>query len=153
MPACERSRQLSAYHDGELAAEERVELEAHIGQCASCARELERLRRLSGFLATASIPEMRTGFMDRLHSGVRSARDVVVVQMAVRLMAVAAAVLVVCVLCLWQLNGAPRANGGLNGGWEMVALTLQVAAPVETSAEEQLAQWIVDDLSRENGID
>lgn len=40
------SPRLSDYHDGELAPPERVELEAHLVQCADCRAELEELRAL-----------------------------------------------------------------------------------------------------------
>ena len=44
---------LSAYLDGELASEERAELEAHVSACASCRRELDGLLHMKKVLASA----------------------------------------------------------------------------------------------------
>lgn len=41
---------LEEYHDGELAAADRVATEAHLGSCADCRAELERLRKLEDIL-------------------------------------------------------------------------------------------------------
>lgn len=51
--ACEL---LSAYHDGELPAEQRVALEVHLESCAGCAAELVELRRLSELTSKLDAP-------------------------------------------------------------------------------------------------
>ncbi|MBI5239895.1 MAG: zf-HC2 domain-containing protein [Elusimicrobia bacterium] len=38
---------LSAFLDGELPAERRAQVAAHLGSCAACTKELERLKRAS----------------------------------------------------------------------------------------------------------
>src|SRR5437764_994392 len=47
MNTCTYSTMLGAYHDGELPAEDRAKLEAHLAQCPACAAELEQFVRLS----------------------------------------------------------------------------------------------------------
>ena len=48
--------QLSDYLDGEVAAGERLRLERHVEECASCARELSGLRQVRGLLAPRQEP-------------------------------------------------------------------------------------------------
>lgn len=53
----ERQRErLSAYLDGELAAVERVDLEAHLRGCDQCQRELSALRQTRGLLRALPVP-------------------------------------------------------------------------------------------------
>ena len=44
---------LSAYADGQLAAEEQARVERHVGACDRCQAEFARLRRLAALLADA----------------------------------------------------------------------------------------------------
>ena len=47
---CDRYEEsLSAYVDGELAYEKRVELERHLLECPECSRRLEEMRRIESF--------------------------------------------------------------------------------------------------------
>ena len=153
MASCERSREISAYYDGELTTEERRDLEEHVRECSSCARDLEQLRRLSGFFAAAEMPGMSSDALDRLHSQVGSVREVFAVRMAERLMAAAAMLLIVCAVWFWQATGVQDSRGEGLEGWEIAAVSLQAEAPAEVSAEEMLARWMVSDLARENGND
>ena len=153
MSVCKYSRQLNAYHDGELSSAALAELERHLESCPPCTEELERLTHLSQLLAGVSIPEMSAGVPARLHGAIGSVREVVVVRMAERLIAVAATVLVVCGLWLWHANGASKPYDGPLEGWEIAAMTLEVVEAPDVSPEELLTQWIVTDLSRENGSD
>ncbi|GAP21541.1 anti-sigma factor family protein [Leptolinea tardivitalis] len=56
MPDLMREK-LGAYLDGELAACDRVELEAHVETCQACRVELEEMRHLSAILKDAIEPE------------------------------------------------------------------------------------------------
>ena len=153
MPACEHSRQLNAYHDGERSREECAVLEEHLRQCPSCTQELERLRRLSGLFAAAQMPEISSDALGRLHGGVSSVRDVSVLRTAESLMTIAAALVVVCAVWFWQTAGVPDPAAEALEGWEIAAVSFQSEAAGEASADEVLTQWIVEDLSRENGHD
>ena len=151
MASCERNRKISAYHDGELPAEECRELEEHIRQCSSCAQELGRLRSLSGFFAAAEMPRVPSDALDRLHGAVGTVKDVTVLRLAERLMAAAAVLLVVCAVWFWRTGTAKETGIGWLQDWEIAAVSVQ--APAEASSDEMLTRWIVSDLSRENGSD
>lgn len=153
MSACKHSRQLNAYYDGELAPEERSVIEEHVRQCPSCARELEQLRGLSRLFAAAQIPEIPADALQRLHSGVRRVSESVVVGTAGMLTAAAAAVLLVCSLWLGQMRATQETSEGWTETWETAALTPRLEVPSSTDGQMRLAQWIVADLSRENGHD
>ena len=153
MASCEHNRRIGAYHDGELGAQERGQLEEHIRGCPSCARELEQLRCLSGLLAAAELPQMSPDAMERLHEGVGAAGEVFVLRTAERLTAVAAALLAVCGIWLWQTAGGRDAGAEGVEAWEIAAVSPQTGALAEAGADEMLVRWVVSDLARENGSD
>ena len=150
MSECEQARRLSAYHDGEISGPEREALEAHLRQCPACAAELSRLHKLSRLFAAAERPQMSPAAVARL----RRATDAVVTadlgRMAKELMAVAASILIVCSLWLWQSRGQAEPTEPIPA-WETAAVTYQ-GTPA-TASDEQLARWIVLDLERKNGHD
>ena len=153
MSSCEHSRKMSAYHDGQIPAGERRDLEEHMRECSSCAQELEQLRSLSRLFAAAEMPEMSSDALERLHSSVGSVREVFVLRTAQRLMAAAAMLVVVCAGWFWQTARVQDSGTEALEGWEIAAVSPQMEAPAEASAEETLAQWIVSDLAWENGSD
>lgn len=151
MDTCDRTRQVSAYHDGELPLEERRALEAHLAHCPVCIEELQQLRGISRFLAGARVPDAPAELLQRLHDTPR-VRERVVIRMAEVLMAAAAVILVVC--AAWTFAGfglgAPRTT--VAAPWEETALTLGDTSTSEPQEVAQ-AQWIVEDLSSEKGHD
>ena len=64
---------LSAYLDGALAASVLERVQAHLEQCATCARAYEELRGLRGLLRALPDPAVPAGLVDRIHW--RLARD------------------------------------------------------------------------------
>lgn len=48
---------LSAYYDGELPEDRRVQVEQHMGQCPTCRAQLDELRKLSQLLQEAPVPD------------------------------------------------------------------------------------------------
>ena len=151
MPTCEHSLKVGAFHDGELSGEERRAFQAHLPACPACALDLKQLEALSRGLAGMRIPQAPPGLAERLYGTVGAARERVIIRMAEVLTAAAAAVLVVCGGLLWRDLGAGGAYVAAAPPWERAAVTLSV----EPSASEphQIAQWIVEDLSSENGHD
>jgi len=149
MSECEYAQRLSAYHDGEVPAGERAAIEAHLRQCPACAAEFRRLGALGRLLAAAR-PEMPPDVLSRLHRATRTMVAADLGRMAKTLMAVAAAILLVCGATLWRsgATGAPAARIPL---WETAAVTRQAASA--SVAEDQLALWIVRDLERDDGDD
>jgi anti-sigma factor RsiW len=61
-------RRLGAYLDGELPSEARAEVGRHLEACATCAREVDRLRRLAGLLGAVPAPEAPVGFARRVRA-------------------------------------------------------------------------------------
>jgi anti-sigma factor RsiW len=143
----EANGRVSAYHDGEMTPDERRAFEEHLARCAECGRALEELRRLSGVLAAFQTPPLTPDAMTRLRRTATAATERTVVRLAERLMAAAAAVLIVSMG--WALAGpgrTPRITA--TAAWEWAAVSPGMAT---TSEPQQIAQWIVNDLSLENG--
>ena len=150
MVGCRHIRRMSAFYDGEVAEEEHQQLRKHIQHCTECAGELERLRAISRFLAAAEVPQLAPAALQRFHRVVNGASEKVVFRMARTFAAAAAAVLLVGLVWLWQ---AEDARAGAAPEWEKVAVMQQAELSGAVSFEAQLAQWIVEDLSRESAGD
>jgi len=132
--SCGNISKISAYHDGELPPAEAQRLEAHLRECQSCRRELQRLRALSAWLSSVPAPRVPRALLDRLRREVRPRRDRVVLRTAEALAAGAAAVLLVCSALLWQ-----GADGGATtfqppADWETAAVTPAAAAAATSNA-------------------
>ena len=151
MGDCKHNRQVSAYHDGELPEEERVRLEAHVARCASCARELEELRELSRALSGTHIPGAPAAVFERWHGTVATVRERVLIGMAEALTAAAAVVLAACASWVWYGSGKTEASVTMPNTWELAAVG--VGDESTTSDTQQFVQWMVRDLSLENGHD
>jgi len=68
-------KNIVALLDGELLAEQAHALNAHLGQCAECAQQTEKFRRLSEFLASW-VPEPLSRFMAlQKHTSLQEAAD------------------------------------------------------------------------------
>jgi len=72
---CDRLTQVHAYHDGELPAEQRAALEAHMRACAECSELLGELQNVSRMLAAAPILEMSPEVRARLEQSWWASRD------------------------------------------------------------------------------
>jgi anti-sigma factor RsiW len=59
-------RRLSAYLDREVSNEDKALISRHLDTCPGCRQELERLTRLSGYLALIEDVEVQPYFMTRL---------------------------------------------------------------------------------------
>jgi anti-sigma factor RsiW len=149
MIECRQSQALGAYHDGELAAPSRAALEEHLGACPVCAAELERLEKMSRLIRAAERPEMPREVLDRLHRSVDLQPRITMLHVAEVCAAIAASILLVSTVWLWRVSAAREA--GPIPLWETAAVAPQ--DPSGVAAQEQLAQWIVQDLSRKNGHD
>ena len=149
MCACEHIRQVGAYHDGELGPEESRLFEAHLARCAVCGGELKELRRLSRFLAGARIPDAPAEVIERLHEAPGAVRERVTLRLAEWLTAAAAVVLLVCAVWMWSGRASNKETATAPDSWELAA----VMPPVEMlwSDTQRISQWIVEDLSLENG--
>jgi len=148
MSECDHIREASLYHDGEMTREEASRFEEHLRQCQACRRELEEIRRLSALLSSIRGPSLESDVLGRLHRTATGAEEGVVVSMARRLIAVAAAIMVACTA--WTLGVGGRTEAAAAGEpWELTAVTLRT----EVSDAQRVAQWMVENLPSENGND
>lgn len=149
MISCPQSNRLSAYHDGELDAEARASVEAHLAQCPACAAELADMAAMSNLFATAQRPGLSQIAAYRLGNRVRELFSDDMLRVARRLRAIAACVLVVC--SIWLLrssNSRPSVTqvAPSTPPWIDVA----VATSAETNsldATTPAAAWYVADFS------
>ena len=149
MCSVKHSRQVNAYHDGELPPEEARRFEAHLAECPICAEELRQLRSLSRLLKGAPAPDAPAKVIRRLHGTVATGREAAIVLLAERLIAAAAAILILCMVWTWGVLGRTGTTAAPNS-WEWTAVAPHAETPGDT---QQLAQWIVEDLSSERAHD
>jgi len=150
MTECKQSQAVSAYYDGELPEPSRAALEEHLSGCPLCAAELARLEKMSQLIRARDRVEMPREVLDRLHRSVDLQPKIAVLHVAEVFAAVAASILLVSTVWLWRISTARDAAGQIPL-WETAAVASQ--DPSGVAAHEQLAQWIVQDLSRKNGHD
>jgi len=150
MIECQQAQRLSAYYDGEIPAPARAAFEEHLKGCPACAAELARLRRLSQWIRGAGRPEMSSRALERWHRSVDLQPKITVLHMAEVFAAVAASILLLSSVWLWRISGARDAPGPIPV-WETVAVAPQ--DPSGIAAQDQLAEWIVQDLSGKDGHD
>lgn len=119
--------------DGELTPSQATEVEAHVSECAACQETVTSLRNLSQMFERDVVPD--PGFIVRF----REHRDELSVapwwtwrQLALRLLPVAAGVLIAAIVALWTL---PRGEASLQA-LEREALGAPVA--LESGAEPVL---------------
>jgi anti-sigma factor RsiW len=150
---CEKSNLIHAYHDGELSAADRAEVEAHLAVCAECGQLLEELRELSHALAVVDLPTVPRSAMNRMHGAwwaAKPAQERGVRRLAGFLTAAAAAVLVV--VPLTSQNVAVEQPIVPTRSFEIMALVPPPGPRDDMSGElMQVAQWFATDLSTEQG--
>jgi len=143
MTDCGQADRLSAYYDGEIPEPERAALEAHIRGCPLCAGEMARLQRLSRLICSTGRMEMSSQALERLHQSLDLQPKIAILHMAEVFAAVAALILVASVIWLYTLSATREASAQVPE-WEAAALAVRNPS---ASGQEQLAQWIVEDLS------
>jgi len=151
MAACIYSYKLNAYYDNELSHEEHRKLEQHIRGCPYCSRDLEQLQRLSGLISSVSIPDIPDDMAKRLHQSLDSLREKALLRMASMLSSVALVLLVVSSILVLRIAVKGQVATASDPEWEKTAVTLQFDAPATETPELQFAQWLIADLSKENG--
>jgi anti-sigma factor RsiW len=157
MVDCGHQIRLDAYHDGELSPAERADVEAHVGDCPSCAAELAAIRGVSAALADAAPPPPSREQLLRLARAVRAGpSDAGMLLRLFRATAVAAAVLLACALAAGAyLSRRTRAAAHEAMVLDHVAMPSPPAAlaadPLGAERQVLLAQWIADDLSGRQG--
>jgi anti-sigma factor RsiW len=146
--ACDRAEQVHAYHDRELAPAARVAFEAHLADCAECARSLDDLRAVSRQIKSAPLAEITGSSLAHYYRAWHLSRQRGLLRIASWLTAAAAAALIGSLL-LWPSRRTPEIAGGqATSTWEPVAL-MPPPERVSDRPDEfvELAQWMADDLS------
>ena len=130
--ACQQSKSVGAYHDGELPPAAREQFESHLPQCSACAGELGMLRAVSRALREAELPNISAAALARLHGAMLKHREAAepafneraVLRLAEWLTGAAAAVLVAGLVGLFR--DTPTSASALAPlPWEQAAVTLQ----------------------------
>lgn len=141
---------IAAYHDGELTAPQRAEVERLLARDADAAAELAQLRELSAAMATVARPHIDPALLASLHQQI-DREDPVLARLTGWLTTAAAAIFLVCSsLLLMQLSQQARAGSPdpLLEGLSLMQSPVQSAADqFGADPEVQLTQWIVADLS------
>ena len=151
MAVCIYYHKLNAYYDKELSHEEHHKLEQHIRGCPYCSRELGQLQRLSGLISSVSIPNIPDDMVKRLHQSLHSLREKALLRMARMLLSAALVLLVVSSILLLRIGVKGQMATASDPDWEKTAVTLHLDVTSVESPELQFAQWLIADLSKENG--
>jgi anti-sigma factor RsiW len=153
---CEKFAQVHAYHDGELGAGARAEVESHLAACAACAALLADLRGLTRMIADAPLAAMPDRLASRFHGAwyQAAAADRGALRTVSWLTGAAAALLVGAIL-MWP-HARPTAPAARSNAWEIAAVTPPTSGEPHAGSEEdaklvRVAQWIANDLSSEGG--
>jgi anti-sigma factor RsiW len=150
MSECPFTERIGIYYDGELAAREAEAMEQHIEQCAACGAELERLRKLSQLMRRIAVPVEHETMM-RLHRRLDTTRRNQSMQRFAEICtALAASVLIICGAIL-MAERVPVVNTASMPVWESALLAPLGNEQMANNLEENVAQWMVQDLSRNNG--
>jgi anti-sigma factor RsiW len=143
MNECQQSEKVSAYHDGEMPAVSRQEMERHLEQCPRCQAELEELRTLSASLGALPIPQASPAALARMHRQVDQLAARSIYRMMEAGAAVAAAVLIFCMVAM--LRQSPLAAAA-PAPWEAQAAYGSSVDLASGGSEAVLAGWTVQDL-------
>jgi len=147
MSECEQAYRLGVYHDGELSSADRAVVERHLKDCPACAAELARMERLSGLARGLTTPAMPPGAISRLHDRVNSLYSRPIIRLAEAMSAVAAAILIACVVGLFMQGDLPAASSAT---WdETQAVAPQSADLSAGGSEDRLATEMVQGVSWE----
>lgn len=151
MSECEYANKPSAYHDGEMPADERPLFEAHLQQCDACRNELGRLRKLSAMLGSLPQPELSAAAIERLHRSDSSLGWLGIRRFAEELTAIAAGILICCTIWMVSQSSVSAAPETISL-WQAEAVS-QGADNSSGSSEEVMASWVVQDLSARDVTD
>src|SRR5688500_18063173 len=134
---------IHAYHDGELPADRRAAVEAHVNACDACRALLADLRGMSQIVAAVPMADLPPHAMKRMQQAWWAAQDRGVRRIASWLTAAAAAVMFAAVL--WSPANRGDTNTSFTATVLMTPPTPVVDEPVDETVDA--AQWIANDLS------
>lgn len=148
MTTCPYSEHLSAFHDGELPAQMRQDIEHHLPLCAACAAELEQLRHLSAAIASAPWPRLSIRQKQDLYALSPTVGEAVSIRISKWTAALAASVLLAASTWVLVRQATTQPAADQTSHW------LQVAVSPPQSADPQsdlaLPDWVETNLSTAN---
>src|SRR2546421_3938207 len=114
---CPDEQVLGAYLDGELEAPRRAEVESHLRDCETCARQLELIAEASRSLRDYPFADITPDERIRLHQVIDAAMDRPILRIGGTLGLIAASILVVGLAWLHAIPAAaPRDNSAVLAG-------------------------------------
>lgn len=144
METCPYSPQISAYHDGELGPEARLQLEQHLSSnCPACVLELQQWRRLSALILSAAAPVLPATARAKLYRLAPTVREASFVRLAEWTTALAASVLI-AVSAWMMVNQKSSASPSQPARWQTVALATSGDVESEAQAEPQFVDYVVN---------
>ena len=144
MSTCDLLARIGAYYDGEVGAEERRRIEAHLASCPVCPEELAGLRALSGRLAAAAGPQLTQDVIGRIQARIDGEVNRSLLRTARTLLALAACLFLAFTIWAWQVGSVAAEPAA---AWEAVAVSPQAEpAPAGDNPQVATANWIVQDL-------
>ena len=148
MGICPYNQHLSAYHDGELPAKMRQDIEYHLPLCGECSAELAQIRHLSAALASAPWPRLSIHQKQDLYALSPTVGEAVSIRISKWTAALAASVLLAASTWVLVRQATTQPAADQTSHW------LQVAVNPPQSADPQsdlsLPDWVESNLSTTN---
>jgi anti-sigma factor RsiW len=156
MNPCPPEQKISAYHDGELTADEQAELTRHLQWCQVCMLRLGQLRQMSAFVSSAAPDGLSQIAIRRLHNKLDEVLERGLVRWAWEVSGVAAAILLVGSIWLAQLSGSQQSQLFRTEKTTVVAppwVDAQASAdPVIQEAPTPAAAWYLADARNPSDV-
>lgn len=148
METCPYSPQISAYHDGQLADEVRLQVEQHLNSaCPACALELQQWRRLSSLIFASAAPALPEGVRKNLYKLAPAVREASFIRLAEWTTALAASVLIA--VSAWMMIGRQPSGAQPSepARWTTYAfgdsLATTTDVPSDSQADPQFVDYVV----------
>jgi anti-sigma factor RsiW len=133
---CLTDQKLSAFHDGEITADERAVLSRHLAWCEACIRRMEELRAISSLISSGTPGGLSQIAMRRLHNKLDEVMERGLVRWAWEVSGIAAAILLVGSIWLAQLAEPASAATAVVPPWVGAQASVVSATPESSSAAE-----------------
>jgi anti-sigma factor RsiW len=141
-------QQLSAFHDGELAADDRAALSAHLALCDLCMKRIDQLKQMSATLASSAPNGISQIALRRLHSKLDEVMERGLIRLAWEFSGIAAAILLVGSILLSHAAEPSSASASVPP-W---VVSRASADPVVSDAPTPAAAWYLVDARNSSDV-
>lgn len=131
MNTCEHAPLIGPYHDNEMSPAGRDAFARHLEGCNQCRAELDRIRMISGMVASWPAPQLSPAVAARIKRSFNANPSRGLVRLAEALSAIAAMVLIVCSVGMMRQRPAAPPTGEVAS---LVTDTSPRTAPAATPA-------------------